>query len=117
MRKRFIQINGKLVEYGAHVPARVAPDVMPDIKPYQSMITGEEIKSRSHHRDHLRQHGCQEVGNEVQAQLKAYDNLPDVAPQRRHELIRSQIDAMSDKQFRAALKRDIDRVKWNSRSD
>lgn len=38
--------------------------VMSDIEPYQSMITGEMITSRRHHRDHLKDHGRIEVGNE-----------------------------------------------------
>jgi len=37
---------------------------MPDIKPYKSMIDGSEITSRSRHREHLRDHGCIEVGND-----------------------------------------------------
>lgn len=41
-----------------------APMVMADIQPYQSVIDGSEITSRSRHREHLRQHGCVEVGNE-----------------------------------------------------
>lgn len=41
-----------------------APMVMADIKPYQSVIDGSVINSRSRHREHLRQHGCIEVGNE-----------------------------------------------------
>lgn len=40
------------------------PQVMKDIEPYQSMITGERITSRSHHREHLRDHECVEVGND-----------------------------------------------------
>lgn len=46
-----------------------APFVMPDIKPYQSMQTGEMITSRSHHRMHLKQHGLVEIGNEVKAAM------------------------------------------------
>lgn len=42
----------------------VAPMVMGDIAPYRSMIDGREITSRSRHREHLREHGCIEVGNE-----------------------------------------------------
>lgn len=38
--------------------------IMPDIKPYQSMIDGSEISSRSRHREHLRRHDCIEVGND-----------------------------------------------------
>ncbi len=42
-----------------------APMVMGDIQPYQSMVTGEMITSRSVHREHLRRHQLIEVGNEV----------------------------------------------------
>ena len=42
----------------------VAPMVMPDIKGYQSMQTGEWISSRSQHREHLKQHRLIEIGNE-----------------------------------------------------
>ena len=41
-----------------------APMVAGDIQPYRSMIDGRIINSRSEHRDHLRDHGCVEVGNE-----------------------------------------------------
>lgn len=41
-----------------------APMTISDIQPYKSMITGEMITSRSQHRDHLKAHGCTEVGNE-----------------------------------------------------
>lgn len=38
--------------------------IMADIQPYQSMANGEWITSRSRHRQHLKDHGCIEVGNE-----------------------------------------------------
>lgn len=41
-----------------------APMVVNDIQPYRSMVTGEIINSRSRHREHLKDHGCIEVGNE-----------------------------------------------------
>ena len=41
-----------------------APQVMKDIDPYISQIDGSLITSRSQHRDHLKQHGCVEIGNE-----------------------------------------------------
>lgn len=92
-----------------------APAILPDIAPYQSMVTGEIISSRSKHREHLREHGCVEIGNDVK--LPQNHKLPDVAPKQRHELIRAQINAMSDGEFRKAIKRDVDRVKWHSRED
>ena len=66
-RRRYVQINGELVE----VPLDYVPEprtggvqIMPDIKPYTSMIDGSLITSRSHHRAHLRAHNCVEVGND-----------------------------------------------------
>lgn len=38
--------------------------VVKDIEPYRSVITREVIGGRKQHRDHLRAHGCIEVGNE-----------------------------------------------------
>lgn len=66
MRKRFIQRNGVLVEVGAdYVPEPRSSMIMPDIKPYRSMADGSLITSRSKHREHLRAHGCVEIGNET----------------------------------------------------
>ena len=65
MRKRWIQINGELVPYDqAPTESYSGITIIPDIQPYQSMITGEMITSRSKHREHLREHNCIEVGNE-----------------------------------------------------
>jgi len=41
-----------------------APFVQADIQGYKSMATGEYIGSRSAHREHLKQHGLIELGNE-----------------------------------------------------
>lgn len=117
MRRRFVQINGELVEYGSHIQERVAPDVMPDIQPYQSMVDGSMITSRSQHREHLKAHGCVELGNDRRVLEAKPQGIPDVSPQKRKELIRSQVDAMTEKQFRRAIKRDVDNVKWNSREN
>ena len=98
---------------------RVAADVRGDIKPYKSMITGEEIKSRSQHREHLKKHGCVEVGNDTDALMKQYDRFKnhDVAPQQRRDILRAQLDTMTHGQFKAMLGRDLDRLRWNTRKD
>jgi hypothetical protein len=67
-RQRFIQdrVTGKLIpaeEYYARDEVK-APMVMNDIQPYRSMIDGRMITSRSTHREHLKSHGCVEVGND-----------------------------------------------------
>lgn len=47
-----------------------APFVQTDIQPYKSMVDGSMITSKSQHRDHLKQHGMVEIGNEVNAHMK-----------------------------------------------
>lgn len=88
-RRRFIQRDGVLYEVGVDIiPEQdepVAPYVMPDIKPYKSMITGEMITSRSIHRAHLKQHNCIEIGNE-----KVF-NAPPKAPPPPAETIRREL--------------------------
>lgn len=64
MRWRYVMIDGELVEITPEIQVADAPMVMPDIQPYQSMVDGSIIGSRSRHREHLRRHGLIEVGNE-----------------------------------------------------
>lgn len=69
MRQRYIQdpVTFKLIpaeEYYGQQEVN-APMIMADIQPYQSMVTGEMINSRSQHRSHLKQHQLVEVGNET----------------------------------------------------
>ena len=116
-RRSYIQIDGVLYEKGTE-PRPDAPMVMPDIKPYRSMIDGRMIASRSAHREHLRANGCIEVGNEVRDHLTYYDRLPkDVKPEQRRDLLRAQFDAVTHKQFKTMIRKDVDFVKWNSRED
>ena len=44
---------------------REAPMVQSDIEGYVSQVDGTWIKSRSHHRSHLKQHRMIELGNDV----------------------------------------------------
>lgn len=116
MKKSYVQIDGVLYEKGTE-PVKSGVMVMSDIKPYQSMINGEMITSRSKHREHLKMHGCQELGNEPLKYLdKPYEGIPDAAPQQRKELIRAQFDSMTHRQFKEAIRKDVQRVKWNSNS-
>jgi len=109
MKRSFVQIGGVLYERG-HEPIPAGPMIIDDISPYRSMATGEMITSRSKHREHLRQHDCIEIGDQVQ-----HLQRPSFESPQRKELIRAQIDAMSHAEFKRALQRDIERVKWNSR--
>ncbi len=101
MRRTYIQINGVLYEKGTEPPPAEnrGPEVMPDIQPYQSMVTGETITSRSKHRQHLRDHGMVEVGNDSSLS-KPYQGMPDTNPEQRKELLRHQANQFTDKQWR-----------------
>lgn len=61
--------------------------VMPDISPYMSMIDGTVITSRSKHREHLRDHGCVEIGND--SSLKARPKPLQSPPGLKDEIIRA----------------------------
>ena len=79
MRKRYVQINGELVEVSKDWRPEPKADfhVMPDIQPYQSMVDGTMITSRSQHREHLRMHNCVEIGNETKyLQPKPFTSPP-----------------------------------------
>ena len=78
--------------------------VMPDIKPYKSMLTGEVISSRSKHREHLKAHGCIEVGNELGS---AKPRERDVAPEKRHEIIRTMVNQHTDSTWRKMMRREV----------
>ena len=116
MKRSWVQIDGVLYERGkeSQEPRSAGTMVMVDIPAYKSMITGEMIEGRKQHREHLKTHGCVEVGNDIPKDL-TYKGIPDASPQQRKELIRAQVDAMSHAEFKKAVKMDVDRVKWNSR--
>ena len=119
MRKSYVQIDGVLYEKGTEPTEPLAPMVIPDIKPYTSMADGSRITSRSAHREMLRRNNCVEVGNETKSHLGYYDKVAKQVEATQREsrvgLLRAQFDAMTDRQVRAAVKRDADFVTWNSR--
>ena len=112
MRKRYIQVDGVLYEKGTEPMSSL--HIIPDIKPYQSMITGEMITSRSKHREHLKVHNCIEIGDQLPKEVKP---IPDVAPQQRKEIIARQFSSMTDSEVRQMIRRDVQNARWNSRKD
>lgn len=96
MRRRYLlRKDGKggyrLVEIDLEappLPAR-APAVLSDIAPYRSMRTGELIRSRSEHREHLSRYGLTEVGNEWSSMTER--PAPDPAPGEVAEEVKRQL--------------------------
>ena len=75
MRRRYVydELHDKMVEVTQDWTPEVevkGPLVMPDVKPFKSMMSGKIINSRSQHRDELRQYDCMEVGNETAYMVK-----------------------------------------------
>ena len=89
---------------------RKAHEVMPDIKPYKSMITGEVISSRSKHREHLKRHGCIEVGNEIGSR-----GIPDTSPGKRKEIIKELVNQHTDSTWRKMMRHEVQMRRDNPR--
>ena len=81
--------------------AQTGPQVIRDIEPYQSMVDGSMITSRSQHRDHLKRHNCFEVGNE---KMESKPPAPQGRDNERRIALHRQLGDMSDRQANQILK-------------
>ena len=106
MRKTYIQIDGQLVEKSDYYADPVAPIIMPDIQPYQSMADGSMITSRSQHRAHLRQHNCIEIGNEKM------ETKPTQGKDTRREVLREQVANMTHDQANRVMAKLRDDIRF-----
>ena len=75
------------------------PMLIRDIEPYQNMIDGKMISSRSQHREFLRRNNCIEVGNE-----KMETKIPKPDPLERRKFLHKQLADVGDKECNAVLK-------------
>lgn len=101
---RWIYIDGEAVPVGDQVhSAQVI--IMPDIAPYKSMADGTMVSGRAMHREHLRKHGCFEVGNETMR------SEPPRVKDTRREVLSAQLSNMSHNQANKLL----DRMRDNQR--
>ena len=72
MRKTYRQTKDGFVEVLRE--AKRGTMIQPDIEPYESVLTGETISSRSQHREHLKAHGAEETGDNMPKFLRdAYE--------------------------------------------
>lgn len=70
---------GRYFLFGTAVPGDTAPMVMSDMAEYRSPIDNSIVHSRSMHRDHMRQHGVIEMGNEYPKGSRPAVEMPRVA--------------------------------------
>lgn len=101
--------NGKLVEKTGDVSRGTSGlQIIQDIQPYQSMVTGERIRSRSHHRQHLRDHGVIEVGNE---KMEAAPRPTAIHSEARRKALHERMSNMTDRQANQILAQLKDQVR------
>ncbi len=67
MRRRYIGIPGGGWQEVGDPEVSTGTMVMPDIQPYRNMVDGQEISSRSKHREFIKKNNLIEIGNEVQS--------------------------------------------------
>lgn len=116
MRRRYVyDRNGNAVEV-TEGRAIAVHQVMPDIGRFRSMVDGSVIEGRRQYEEHLKRHNMRVVEpSEVATEkVMSYKKNYDFEPKQRKEIIRAQFDSMTQKEFKAALQRDVERIKWNS---
>jgi len=109
-RRSWVYINGEAIEKGEYDAEPAAHYVMNDIQPYQSMIDGSMITSRSRHREHLQAHGCIEVGNE-----KMQNRAPAPVESQRRDILRQQVGNMTHKEANKILSKLRDDARFTRR--
>lgn len=113
MRKTYVYRNGEMVEKNQAYSESIAPMVMGDIAPYQSMIDGSMIESRSRHREHLRANNCIEVGNE-----KMETKLAPVSSESRKHILAQQLGNMTHREadvIMTSLREQANQLKYHRR--
>ena len=117
MKQKYIAVGNRWVpaNEAAEEKECSAPMIQGALKPFISQFDGKEYTSRLAYRAELRARGLIEVGNEVEHLMKPRP-LPDADPQHRREIIAAQINELGYRGLKKALKRDIDFIKWNSRT-
>lgn len=63
MKRTYVYIDGEFVEKKRDEKGRYHY-LLPEFKPYKSMIDGRMVTSREQHRRHLKANNCIEIGNE-----------------------------------------------------
>ena len=76
-RRRYVlDRSGTLKEVAIPQDAPVRLQIVADINPYESIVTGEEVGSRRAHREHLKVHSCEEIGSERPHLTPRHDPAP-----------------------------------------
>ena len=99
MKTTYVYRSGGLVEITREKPD-AGVSFISDIQPYQSMIDGHMVTSRSEHRAHLRENNCIEIGNE---KMEVRQPVPPDRDARRR-ILHQQLENMTDRQANKIMK-------------
>ena len=100
MKRTYVYIDGEFVEKKRDEKGQWHY-VQGDIQPYQSMVDGTMITSRSQHRNHLRRHNCIEVGDEYPTKLQSTAKQSNTRLERlRHEVNTRMTNDQADRLLR-----------------
>ena len=99
MKTTYVYRSGGLVEITREKPD-AGVSFISDIQPYQSMIDGHVVTSRSEHRAHLRENNCIEIGNE---KMEVRQPVPPDRDARRR-ILHQQLENMTDRQADKIMK-------------
>ena len=99
MKTTYVYRSGGLVEITREKPD-AGVSFISDIQPYQSMIDGHMVASRSEHRAHLRENNCIEIGNE---KMEVRQPVPPDRDARRR-ILHQQLENMTDRQADKIMK-------------
>lgn len=61
---KWVDDEGGVEVYGEKQETRRAFQIIPDLEPYRSPIDDAVVSGRVQHRDHMRRHDVEELGNE-----------------------------------------------------
>lgn len=73
-----------------------APSVIADIQPYRSMATGEMITSRTRHRNHLKERGLVEIGDQHESHTRQMEQRKQEKAKEESKKLRQEIAARLD---------------------
>jgi len=99
MKTTYVYRSGGLVKITREKPY-AGVSFISDIQPYQSMIDGHVVTSRSEHRAHLRENNCIEIGNE---KMEVRQPVPPSRDARRR-ILHQQLENMTDRQADKIMK-------------
>jgi hypothetical protein len=106
MRKTYIYVDGELVEKSRRYREQVAPKSCLIFSLISQWLTARMITSRSHHREHLKQHNCIEIGNEKM------ESKPVPVKDTRREVLREQVANMTHDQANRVLAKLRDDIRF-----